>query len=81
MNEVRCRVCLKEPVDWHHVVPRSATRFGKDTPYNLIPLCRDCHRHHHERTKLISRRHLRDAEIAFALGAMGPAWLDTWYPA
>lgn len=46
-----CRVCndpasngrVHSRIQMHHVVPRGGTRFGDDTPDNIVPLCPGCH--------------------------------------
>ena len=43
----RCQFCGRaEDLQVHHVNPRS--RLGDDAEENLITLCSDCHRSHHE---------------------------------
>ena len=38
---IPCQICSALAVDIHHIIKRS--QGGKDTPDNLIALCRECH--------------------------------------
>ena len=42
---IPCEVCGKKAVDIHHIEGRGR---GKDIIFNLMALCRDCHRKVHE---------------------------------
>ena len=45
---IGCEYCNKTSVDIHHLIFRS--QGGKDTPQNLMALCRECHtKAHHSR--------------------------------
>ena len=79
--EDNCRYCGRPAEDAHHIVPRRMSGRGVDDELrNLMPLCRRCHRGHHERTQPIPRSLLSPVEEAFAMGAAGAEWLAIWYP-
>lgn len=83
-REGRCRVCGARDPEWHHILPRS--RFGsgdatKHHPDNAMPLCLECHTHHHTTAhRRVPRHKLTPDELAFAIRHAGPAWVDRWYP-
>lgn len=53
--DYRCAICdasgFRVGLDVHHIVPRGLGGSGtrRDTPDNLIPLCRTCHEDVHKR--------------------------------
>lgn len=80
-----CRVCGRRPVEYHHIVPRSAfSKHARDVhdPANAMPLCHLCHQHHHTRgsNARVPRHLLTPAELAFILTHQSEHWLDLWYP-
>ena len=46
VRQQKCLSCGKSPCDPHHVTTRGAG--GKDTPSNLMPLCRVHHVEYHQ---------------------------------
>ena len=44
-----CEYCLRPAVDLHHL--KSKGQCGTDHPLNLMPLCRKCHKGHHDNNK------------------------------
>lgn len=82
-GETECRNCGEGAEHLHHIIPRnllpSHTEIN-DPLLNGLPLCGKCHRGWHNRATLISTDIFRIEEIAFALGAVGPAWLEANYP-
>ena len=40
---IPCEICEKQAVDIHHIEARGMGGSSKDTPDNLMALCRNCH--------------------------------------
>jgi len=40
---IPCEICEKQAVDIHHIDSRGMGGSSKDTPDNLMALCRNCH--------------------------------------
>ena len=47
IKQLHCTACLGGPSEPHHITSRGAG--GKDTEWNLMPLCRKCHRLYHDK--------------------------------
>lgn len=47
-TEAPCTVCYVSPCDLDHVWTRKAFPEFKDCAWNLMPLCRACHRERHD---------------------------------
>lgn len=62
-DELRCLICLKPGVAFHHVKPRSTAPEARDDPRNIVPVCPDCHDMIHD--KVVK------AKIRFATATAG----------
>lgn len=78
-------ICGQPAVHAHHVVyQQHVRRHGGDVDdaRNLLPLCYDCHRRHHNRVAPISREVLPDAALGYAselLGDYAEDYLGRYY--
>lgn len=82
------------PLTVHHLVPqwwwkRVAPPYRSlcNANANVVPLCRPCHdlaespdREVRRAARLMVRRAMTQAEIAFAIACMGKTWFDDEYP-
>ena len=76
-----CRVCGGQPVQLHHLVPRS--QLGADTEANIVSLCGECHRRvtAYDRDACAAlRRNLTDAEYSYAVEILGEGRFEARYP-
>lgn len=76
-----CANCGAEgPTDFHHIIPRSLSRIGRDDPRNLLELDRHCHNAWHAGTPI--RREAIPAENWVFLEEIAPSigWLARRYP-
>lgn len=82
-GEDECRNCGQPAEHLHHIVPRKLlpTHVPVDDPLlNGLPLCTPCHIGWHHRSVLLASDLLKIEEMAFALGAVGHAWVSANYP-
>ena len=97
-HEAHCRMCLRHyrvrPLTRHHLIPlRWWKHIGlewrgvRNSPNNIIPLCRGCHdlvessdRAIRVEARRMCRRAMTQTEIAFAISARGKEWFDAQYP-
>lgn len=73
VRDLGCVVCGEERPDPHHLIDRSLTSEGQDDPLAVVPLCRNCHRRHHdEGTSILEYLEPRyRLEVAFAVERVG----------
>lgn len=79
-----CANCQSQPIEIHHLIPRSNFHPSNPTthhPDNLLPLCHPCHQNHHTTAhRRIPRHILTQQHINFILQHKPQTWLDKWYP-
>lgn len=95
-GEGHCRMCQRpahvRPLTRHHLVPEEwfrrqpvTLRRYRNAHANIVPLCRPCHDLVHDRDdpvpgRVLLRRSLTQAEIAFVIAVRDRAWLELAYP-
>lgn len=92
--EGHCRMCQRpahvRPLTRHHLVYDSwfrrqpmAMRRYRNAHANIVPLCRPCHDLVHgddDQGRVLLRRSLTQAEVAFVIAVRDRAWLEVAYP-
>lgn len=95
-GEGHCRMCQRpahvRPLTRHHLVPEGwfrtqplELRVYRNAHANIVPLCRPCHDLVHDRLdsrpgRVLLRRSMTQAEIAFVIAVRDRAWLEAEYP-
>lgn len=90
-----CRLCPREDVTRHHLVPRERFTYGRlgfplserwrelrDADANIVPLCNGCHRlvELEVEWRVKLRAALGQAEVAFCVQLVGREWFEGRYP-
>lgn len=94
-GEGHCRMCQRpahvRPLTRHHLVYDSwfrrqpaEMRVYRNAHANIVPLCRPCHDLVHDYDddsgRVLLRRSLTQAEVAFVIAVRDRAWLELAYP-